>query len=157
MRARLVLRPVEPGDADALLRIWLDPPVLASLYAHRPPPTRERVEAWLARSVATPARVFMALQEDDIIGYAGIQPLPETGEPELFYGFHSAAWGQGFATEAGRIVLAHARDALGLARVVGVVLPTNVASARVLEKLGFERIGMTTHAGEPHVHYERAL
>ncbi|HVM45045.1 MAG TPA: GNAT family N-acetyltransferase, partial [Candidatus Thermoplasmatota archaeon] len=128
------------------------------LYPRGLPP-RERVDAWLAQRVSTPPRIFLVHVDGgaDPVGYAGIQPLPETGEPELFYAMRGAAWGRGYATEACEAVLAHARGALRLPRLVAVVLPSNRRSARVLEKLGFRAVGTTEHAGLPHARYERGL
>ena len=45
-------------------------------------------------------------------------------------------WGRGLATEAGRFCLETARTGLGLRTLVGVTTPENLASRRVLEKLG---------------------
>lgn len=148
---RLRLRPVAAGDAPALLALWSQPAVARVLFP-REPATLDRVERWVARSVAEPPRVFVVEPRAGgaLLGYAGIQPLPESGEPELFYGLAQEAWGRGYATEAGRVVLAHARHALGVDRVVAVVSPENPRSARVLEKLGFERDGQMAHAGLPH-------
>ena len=47
-----------------------------------------------------------------------------------------ARWGEGFATEAGRGIVAHARDALGLARLVCLVTPGNERSVAVATKVG---------------------
>ena len=52
-----------------------------------------------------------------------------------------AAWGHGYATEAGRALLQWAFDRLDLNRVQAETDTRNVASARVLEKLGFVREG----------------
>ena len=57
------------------------------------------------------------------------------------YCFEQAAWGHGYATEAGGSLLQWTFDALGLNRVQAEVDTRNPASARVLEKLGFFREG----------------
>jgi len=48
-----------------------------------------------------------------------------------------ASWGQGIATSAARLVLPYAFDTLGVAEIRAETLQSNVASRRVLEKLGF--------------------
>ena len=58
---------------------------------------------------------------------------------EIGYITHPAHGGQGFATEASRPLLGIAFDGMGLHRVIGRLEPRNVASARVLEKLGLRR------------------
>ncbi len=57
------------------------------------------------------------------------------------YCFDDAAWGHGYATEAARALLRWAFDTLALNRVQAETDTRNVASARVLEKLGFVREG----------------
>jgi ribosomal-protein-alanine N-acetyltransferase len=79
-----------------------------------------------------------------VIGHAGLQRLHGTDDVELGYYLGRAAWGQGYATEAGRACLAYGFDSAGLRRIVAVVRPQNHASRHVLEKLGFrhERDGV---------------
>ena len=57
------------------------------------------------------------------------------------YCLDDAAWGHGYATEAGRALLQWAFDTLDLNRVQAETDTRNAASARVLEKLGFVREG----------------
>jgi RimJ/RimL family protein N-acetyltransferase len=59
----------------------------------------------------------------------------------LGYCFREVAWGHGYATEAARAVLQWAFDTLELNRVQAETDTRNLASARVLEKLGFVREG----------------
>jgi RimJ/RimL family protein N-acetyltransferase len=64
------------------------------------------------------------------------QYLPEFDEVDLGYRFLPQYWGQGLATEACAASIDFAFQVLGLARVIGLVLAENVASIRVLEKVG---------------------
>src|ERR1700675_2971298 len=59
-----------------------------------------------------------------------------TFECELGYTFDPAVWGQGFATEAVRCVRDYARDILQLSYAISAILPQNVRSRRVAERLG---------------------
>jgi ribosomal-protein-alanine N-acetyltransferase len=63
--------------------------------------------------------------------------VPEISDTELGYRFFPEYWGKGLATEAGRASIEFARSDLGLKRLVAMVHPDNVASARVVAKLGF--------------------
>jgi RimJ/RimL family protein N-acetyltransferase len=63
------------------------------------------------------------------------------GEWELSYGFRRDRWGRGYATEAAGACVRYGFDELGLTKIVADVDLANVASARVLEKCGFERVG----------------
>ena len=58
-------------------------------------------------------------------------------EVELGYVVRSHLWSQGYATEMGGAVVEHAFAALGLPTLVAFTRPRNMASRRVLEKLGF--------------------
>jgi len=73
----------------------------------------------------------------EVIGFSGVKFVPEIGDTELGYRFLAEHWGKGLATEAGRASIEFARSDLGLKRLVAMVHPDNVASARVLAKLGF--------------------
>ncbi len=78
----------------------------------------------------------------DVIGYCGlsIHGNGSPDEPELAYELLSAAHGCGYATEAGRAVVEWASEA-GYRRLWAGVWDWNVASRRVLEKLGFREAG----------------
>jgi RimJ/RimL family protein N-acetyltransferase len=66
---------------------------------------------------------------------------PDYRSASLGYCFGDAAWGHGYATEAARVLLRWAFETLDLNRVQAETDTRNVASARVLEKLGFVREG----------------
>lgn len=154
--ARLRLRPLEPGDEAALLALWREPAVAARLFPHAPA-TSAQARALVALRAGPMLRFALEDRaERAFLGYCGVQPLPETGEPELFYALHPRAWGRGLATEAGAAVLEAARAA-GLSALVGVVLPSNAPSRRVLEKLGFRQAGTMQHAGREHLRFALSL
>jgi RimJ/RimL family protein N-acetyltransferase len=77
------------------------------------------------------------------------------------YWVRRSRFGQGFATEACDVVLAHAFDALRLNRVEALVALANKPSQRVVEKLGFTREGVAREAelidGEFLDHYQYSL
>ena len=78
----------------------------------------------------------------DVIGYCGltIHGNGSPDEPELGYELLCAAHGCGYATEAGRAVVTWASEA-GYRRLWAGVWDWNVASRRVMEKLGFREAG----------------
>ncbi len=81
------------------------------------------------------------------LGQLGIVTRDGLPGPDLGYGFLPAARGQGFVVEAGRAVLAHARDALAMPRLLAIVSPANAPSLAVLGKLGFGFETMTRLPG----------
>jgi RimJ/RimL family protein N-acetyltransferase len=58
-------------------------------------------------------------------------------DPEVGWGIDPAWWGRGIATEAGAASVAWAFGELGYARVVSITTEANVASRRVMARLGF--------------------
>ncbi|PAP78582.1 GNAT family N-acetyltransferase [Rubrivirga marina] len=78
----------------------------------------------------------------DPVGMCGVLRRDGLDAPDLGYALLAVHAGRGYATEAARATLAHARRDLGLARVLAITSPANVASQRVLEKVGMRREGM---------------
>jgi ribosomal-protein-alanine N-acetyltransferase len=81
------------------------------------------------------------------LGWCGIFPLEDSGLIELGYRYVRAAWGQGIATEAAAAVLEHGFTELKLDPIVAVAHPDNLASRRVLAKLGFRYERPTRYYG----------
>ncbi len=73
-------------------------------------------------------------------------PLSGSGEPsddtEIGWHLHPAAWGNGYATEAGQALVDRAWEH-GLSEVYAVVYPENAASQAVCRRLGMEHLGLT--------------
>jgi RimJ/RimL family protein N-acetyltransferase len=144
---RLLLRPFEENDLDALYAIHADEKNVRYLYNEVR--TREEVHALLARkragaavsgegewlSAAAVERVSGELVADVSLLWAS--EIHQQGE--IGFIVHPAHQGHGFATEAARPLLAFAFETLRLHRVYGRVEPRNVGSARVLEKLGMRK------------------
>jgi ribosomal-protein-alanine N-acetyltransferase len=69
------------------------------------------------------------------VGYCGVARGEDTGKPELMYALLPAWWGQGLGTEAAASVVELAdRD---LPELLATADPANVASLRILARLGF--------------------
>lgn len=76
-----------------------------------------------------------------LVGFSGLKYLDDLQEVDIGYRFLPECWGKGYATESARMLMRQAASEYGISRIVGLVQPENVASTRVLEKLGlcFER------------------
>jgi ribosomal-protein-alanine N-acetyltransferase len=85
----------------------------------------------------------------EVMGFSGIKYVTEIAENELGYRFLPEFWGLGLATEAGQASIDFARSTLGLTRLVAMVHPENIASARVLTKLGFAIERSLHYSGVP--------
>ena len=85
------------------------------------------------------------------IGISGLVKRDTLPEPDIGFAFLPEYWNQGYAIESARAVMDHARNVLGIDRVVAITSPDNDASARLLEKIGlkFSRmIRLTDNAPE---------
>ena len=71
-----------------------------------------------------------------LLGQCGLNYLPDDPEVEVLYLLAQAAWGRGLATEGARAAVDYGFTQAGLARIVGITMPENIASQRVLEKAG---------------------
>ena len=59
-------------------------------------------------------------------------------DPEIGWWLARRRWGCGLATEAGRVALRDAFERIRLDRIISIASPANVASTRIMEKLGLE-------------------
>ncbi len=144
---RLLLRAFRADDFDAVFAMQSRPDVARFLYWEAR--TADEVRDGLARKITGTAiraegdALFVAATlrtTGEVVGDVVLQwtsAAHSTGE--IGFIVHPDHQGHGYATEAARPLLALAFETLGLHRVVGRVEPRNVASSRVLEKLGLRR------------------
>jgi [ribosomal protein S5]-alanine N-acetyltransferase len=145
--ARLRLRPFTGADADSLFALHSNAHVLR--YWDSPPWSEPaRAERFIAacrqlEEEGTGARLAIDRDADGaFIGWCSLTRWnADRRSAALGYCLRDAAWGHGYATEAAGAVLRWAYDTLDLNRVQAETDTRNVASARVLEKLGFVREG----------------
>ena len=141
---RLTLRPGWPEDDTALARAIGHDRVVRNLSRAPWPYGLADAQAFLAlpRGAAEPRfQIVERHNGDRLIGGIGLLTLAEGSDRELGYWLTPDAWGQGYATEAGRAVIAIARDTLRLNRLVARHFVDNPASGRVIRKLGFRETG----------------
>lgn len=92
----------------------------------------------------------------ELLGRCGLQYLSETDDVEVDFILGRPFWGKGFATEAGRASLAWGFAELDIERIVGIVHVDNIASQRVLEKLGMRRVEQAEYFGMTCYRYQVA-
>ena len=153
---RLLLRPGFPEDAPALAGAIADESIVKNL-ANAPWPYAMRdAEAFLAspRDPVLPSLLIFERGSGapQLVGSCGLGRRP-SGSVELGYWIAKPFWGRGYATEACAALVEIART-LGLTSLEGSHFLDNPASARVLDKLGFEPLGivaprMSCARGEP--------
>lgn len=141
---RLQLRPCRLEDVELIHALWADEGVRRFLFDEHvisPDEARSFVSESLANFERYGYGLWLVLARDAVglIGFAGL--LRSEGDtPNLIYGIHTDFWGEGYATEAARAVLSYAFEKLDLPKVKADVDEPNVASVRVLEKLGMKRV-----------------
>jgi RimJ/RimL family protein N-acetyltransferase len=151
---RLKLRPFGSGDAPLVHRVYSDPDVMRYV-ATGPMADLSVTERLLQDYEAHQQRLgysFWAVIErasGELIGDSGLYRTP-AGEVELGYTLGMPWWGRGYATEAASAWLSCAFGSLEISEVVALAEPANVASMRVLEKLGMRRAGERIAFGRPH-------
>ena len=141
---RLLLRPGFPEDAPALATAIADKAIVRNLAVVPWPYSLRDAEAFLA-SPRDPVLPSLLIFErtggaPQLIGSCGLGRRP-SGAVEMGYWIARPHWGRGFATEACSALVDIART-LGLESIEGSHFIDNPASARVLEKLGFEARGI---------------
>lgn len=76
------------------------------------------------------------------VGQIGFKGLPdEEGRVEIGYNINASSQGRGYATEMVKALAAWAAKQAQVKQIAAECLETNVGSIRVLEKVGFERVG----------------
>ncbi|SEB82665.1 Protein N-acetyltransferase, RimJ/RimL family [Paramicrobacterium humi] len=141
--SRLLLRPWRVAEAAVMRELWTerDPrvPPHRRIDADGRPTLAELEESIRAEQ---PSSVGMLAIErksaGDVIGYCGLIDSGRggTGAPELGFELLRRTWGNGYATEAAWAVIDWAKSS-GYRRLWATVWDWNVASRRVLSKLGF--------------------
>ena len=144
---RLLLRPHEPGDLDDLMRYHSDPEVVR--YIPWPVRTREQtakaLDSRTRQGVVTAPGEWLVLAmvlraSGRVIGEVLLKYDSETdARGELGYAMARDVEGEGYATEAARAMLELAFGEFGLHRVVARLDARNVASARLLRRLGMRQ------------------
>ena len=122
--------------------------------------SRDEARSFVSESLANFEQhgygLWLVLARDTgcLVGFAGL--LRSEGDtPNLIYGIHPDFWGEGYATEAARAVLSYALEKLALPKVKADVDEPNVASVRVLEKLGMRRVKRALVKERPLLYFEQ--
>jgi RimJ/RimL family protein N-acetyltransferase len=141
----LLLRPGFPEDAPAFAAAISHKAIARNLAVVPWPYTLRDAEAFVAspRDPVLPSLLLIFERtnaEPRLVGACGLGRRP-SGAVDMGYWIARSSWGRGFATEACGALIDIART-LGLASLESSHFIDNPASARVLEKLGFEPLGI---------------
>ena len=137
---RLRLRQFTPADLDELARICANPEVMKYLGLRGEPMSRAETETalesmyahWQRRGFG---RWAVTLRDGGrLIGYGGLRSFGD--DAELVYLLDKPFWGRGLATEVAHACLGYGFGVKKFGKVLALARPDNLASRRVLEKVG---------------------
>jgi RimJ/RimL family protein N-acetyltransferase len=144
---RLKYQPVGPGALGAFHALVEDPHVRrylmdGNVFAREW--SEERIRDSQALFERRGVGIWLAYDKktNELVGFCGFLGIPPIPEPQLVYAMFERFSGRGYATEMARASIAQAHQHPGFAEIFAAVDEVNIASFRVLEKLGFERIGI---------------
>lgn len=140
---RLVLRHLEPDDADFIVALLNDPAFLRFIgdrSVRTPDDARGYIQNGPVESYARNGfGLYLVERREDgaPLGMCGLLKREVLSDVDIGFAFMPAFRGGGYAREAAAATLEHARDVLGLPRIVAIVSPDNEASIGLLGRLGF--------------------
>lgn len=137
----LLLRGWEAVDAERLFAILREADIFQYFPKTTPPPRawvdkyiQHHLAHWRERGYGHWAVVRG--EDELVVGWTGLEYLPELEQTEVAYLLSAEARGKGYATEAAQAAMAFGFERCGLKEIIGLVHPENAASVRVLEKCG---------------------
>lgn len=146
----VTLRPFNYDDKPSLIALANNKKVSDNLFDAFPfPYTSESADDFLKNAIETKPHQRMAiLLNGKHVGNVGLHPLQDIyrNTAEIGYFVGEEFWGRGIATEAIKQMISYGFSELNLRRISAGVMDYNKASARVLEKAGFQFEGVSKGA-----------
>ncbi len=150
--AHAVLRPWGLEDAPRLLEIMQEEDIF-KYFPPSPPPTLEKAQRYISHQLSHWEKYgyghwAVTIKGDgQVVGWNGLEFLPETEETEVAYILSRPARGKGIASEAARVAVEFGFRSAGLKSLIDLVHPENAPSIRVLEKSGLRFIDRRVYFG----------
>ncbi|MDB5475433.1 MAG: acetyltransferase [Phenylobacterium sp.] len=143
---RLTLTDVTQDDAEFVLELLNDPGWIANI-GDRGVRTLDDARAYIRDRFSKSLWLVVRDRSGERLGMCGLVDRDGLDHYDIGYAYLARHAGQGYATEAARVVLAHAREALGHETILAITAPDNVPSQRVLEKIGLKFVQMINLPG----------
>jgi len=137
---RLLLRPLTTADLDEVVEMHAMPEVIRTMGAYDRLAAAARLER-NEHECEERGHGLVAIIEratGRFVGRSGLKYWPQFDETEVGWVLHPDAWGRGFATEAGRACIDWGFEALDVPYLTAMIVPDNVRSVHVAERLGME-------------------
>lgn len=159
--ARLTLRSFSMDDAPAYAAIRLHEKVID--WLPRPPEGETRAETadrtirhfqncWTQHGVGPWA--VCERETGRLLGQCGLRYLEDFRNVEVLWTIDPAYWGHGYASEAAAEALRFGFEQAGLKEIFAITMPTNLASRKVMEKIGLRYRKETSWKGFDIVYYD---
>ena len=154
---RLILRPFNENDFDAILPIYTDNNVMqfvnhgARTSAEVAAELQKYIKHWERHGFGACAVIEKA--SGKLIGRADLYISDRSPYPQLGYVLDQPFWGKGYATEAAKTYLNYGFNSLKFNRIVAFARTFNFASLHVLEKLGMQRKRELEYANRQYLEY----
>jgi RimJ/RimL family protein N-acetyltransferase len=145
---RLSLRKLSVDDSKFILRLLNEPSFIQNIGDKGVRTLEDARNYILNGPIASYERFGFGLfcveekSSGEPIGMCGLLKRAELNDVDLGYALLPEFWSKGYAVESASSVMRLAKETFGLNRVVAITSPNNETSIRVLEKLGFEFVGM---------------
>ena len=157
---RLILRHITPADFDDLLKMNSDPEIM-QYVGDGSTRSREEMEKEMDMLIShyqrKPGLGIWATElkeNSQFVGASGLVYYDNTNEIEVGYRMQKEFWKNGFATEASFGLLDYGFNQLKLPKIVSSAHVANLASRRVMEKIGMTYIDDRHHYGCLQAYYE---
>jgi RimJ/RimL family protein N-acetyltransferase len=136
---RLRLRPFVLQDWQSVFAYTSDAQVMT--YIPEGQMTAAQTQQFVAKYTGEEAEILPVILKDEnkLIGHMNFHPWFAERTYEVGWAFHPAYHGHGYATEAAHALLRYGFEELHCHRIIATCQPENVASWRVMEKLGMRR------------------
>lgn len=144
---RLLVRQYLLNDIGELLKVMSDIRVHTYTKDKNSPwdiqRTEEYIQFMMNKDFKTLDNFHGAIVEkktNQLIGVCGLNPY-KVNEPEIEWKLGVQYWGKGYATELGKQMIKDTFAATNVKGIYGMAQPENIASRKVLEKIGMKYIG----------------
>ncbi|MBN2639504.1 MAG: GNAT family N-acetyltransferase [Bacteroidales bacterium] len=139
---RTKIRPLTPNDAEHFYLLNMDPEVLK--YTGDDPfetvaAAKEFLEQYDQYEKYGVGRWAVINKENEaFLGWCGLKYSQESKEYDIGFRFYRKYWNMGYATETSKAFIDYGLNTLKLDEIVGRAMTANVASVRVLQKIGMD-------------------
>jgi len=144
---RLILRTFKAEDAQMVFNNWTSDADVAKFMRWTVHKSIEDTLEWINAEIELVENdtvynwVFVLKETGELIGSGGLIYNKEKAMYELGYNIMKKYWNLGITTEASKIIIEFAKEQLGLSKIFCCHAKENVASGKIISKLGFKYTG----------------